>query len=67
MRKIHGWYILFVGYVFQLLGIAVLVSYLGVRVAPVNIIGENPYALVTIILGMALGVMGTYVVHRSTQ
>jgi len=64
MRKIHGWYILFVGYVFQLLGMSILVSYLQ---PTVNIIAQNPHVLMTIVLGMVLGAMGTYVVHRSTE
>jgi len=64
MRKTHGWYIVFVGYVFELLGISILVSYLQ---STVNVVAQNPYVLLTIILGMILGAMGTYVVHRSTQ
>ena len=63
MRKIHGWYIFFVGYVFQLLGIVLLLQYAQMFI---NILAMNPYLLLAISCGMLLTLMGTYVIHRSS-
>jgi hypothetical protein len=65
MRKIYGWFINFIGYVFALLGITLLVVYL--QNLCVSIFVENPYLIWTLICALILNMIGTYVVHRGTE
>jgi len=62
MRKIHGWFIIFTGYAFSLLAVAILISYLENFI---NILYANPYVILIFICAIAINLMGAYVIHRS--
>jgi hypothetical protein len=62
MKKIHGWFIIFIGYAFSLLGIVILIAYLE---SFINIIDANPYVISMFVCSLALNLMGAYVIHRS--
>ena len=62
MKKIHGWFIIFVGYAFGLLGVAILISYLENFI---SIVDANPYVIMIFVCTLALNIMGAYVIHRS--
>jgi fumarate reductase subunit C len=62
MKKIHGWFIIFVGYAFGLLGLAILISYLENFI---SIVDANPYVIMIFVCTLALNIMGAYVIHRS--
>jgi predicted tellurium resistance membrane protein TerC len=62
MRKIHGWFIIFTGYAFSLLAVAILIAYLETFI---NILDANPYVILIFICAIALNLMGAYVIHRS--
>lgn len=62
MKKIHGWFIIFTGYVFSLLAIAILIAYLE---SFLHIINANPYVILMFICSLALNLIGAYVIHRS--
>jgi hypothetical protein len=64
MRKIHGWFMIFAGYAFTLLGLAILLAYLQNFVQIMNV---NPYVLLIFVCTLALNLMGAYVIHRSTE
>jgi len=64
MKKIHGWFIIFIGYVFSLLAIAILIAYLQNFM---SIIGANPYVILMFLCSLALNVMGAYVIHRCKE
>jgi len=61
MKKIHGWFIIFIGYVFSLLAIAILISYLETFM---SIIDANPYVILMFLSSLALNLIGAYVIHR---
>ena len=62
MKKIHGWFIIFVGYAFALFGVAILLSYLQNFI---SILDANPYVIMIFVCTLALNLMGAYVIHRS--
>jgi predicted tellurium resistance membrane protein TerC len=62
MRKIHGWFIIFTGYAFSLLAVAILIVYLQNFL---NILDTNPYVILIFLCAIALNLMGAYVIHRS--
>lgn len=64
MRKIHGWFIIFVGYAFGLFGVAILIAYLENFI---SILDANPYVIMIFVFTIALNLMGAYVIHRSTE
>ncbi len=64
MKKIHGWLILFIGYVFGLFGVTILLAYLSNFV---DIIDANPFVILVFISTFALNLMGAYVIHRSIE
>ena len=64
MKKIHGWFIIFLGYVFGLLAIAILIVYLQDFM---SIVTANPYVILMFISSLALNVIGAYVIHRCTE
>jgi hypothetical protein len=64
MRKIHGWFMVFAGYAFGLLGLAILLAYLQNFVQILNV---NPYVLLIFVCTLALNLMGAFVIHRSTE
>jgi predicted tellurium resistance membrane protein TerC len=64
MRKVHGWFMIFAGYAFALLGLAILLAYLQNFV---QIMNANPYVLMIFVCTLGLNLMGAYVIHRSTE
>ena len=62
MKKIHGWFIIFIGYVFSLLAIAILIIYLENFLQIMNV---NPYVILIFVFSVALNLIGAYVIHRS--
>jgi fumarate reductase subunit C len=62
MKKIHGWFIIFVAYAFALFAVAILISYLQNFI---NILNANPYVIMIFVCTLALNLMGAYVIHRS--
>jgi predicted tellurium resistance membrane protein TerC len=64
MKKIHGWFIIFTGYVFGLLAIAILIAYLQNFM---SIIQANPYVILMFICSIALNIMGAYVIQRCKE
>jgi len=64
MKKIHGWFIIFVGYAFGLFGLAILISYLQNFI---SIFDANPYVILIFVCTVALNLMGAYVIHRSEE
>jgi len=62
MKKIHGWFIIFLGYVFSLLALAILIIYLQNFLEIINV---NPYVIMMFISSIALNLIGAYVIHRS--
>jgi len=64
MRKIHGWFMIFAGYAFALLGLAILLAYLQNFI---QIMDVNPYVLLIFVCTLALNLMGAYVIHRSAE
>jgi fumarate reductase subunit C len=62
MKKIHGWFIIFVGYAFGLFGLAILISYLQNFI---SILDANPYVIMIFVCTLTLNLMGAYVIHRS--
>ena len=64
LRKIHGWLMIFIAYVFGLFGIIILISYLENFV---NILVENPYVILIFVCTLALNLIGAYVIHRSSE
>ncbi|HMK83202.1 MAG TPA: hypothetical protein VK503_05760 [Candidatus Bathyarchaeia archaeon] len=61
MKKIHGWFIIFIGYAFGLLTIAILVSYLETFM---NILIDNPYVILMFLCSLMLNLIGAYVIQR---
>jgi hypothetical protein len=64
MKKIHGWFIIFLGYAFGLLAIAILIAYLQNFV---SIMTENPYVVLMFLSSLGLNIIGAYVIHRSEE
>jgi hypothetical protein len=64
MKKIHGWFIIFIGYVFGLLSIAILIAYLETFM---SIIVANPYVILMFLCSLGLNLIGAFVIHRSTD
>jgi len=64
MKKIHGWFIIFLGYAFGLLSIAILIAYLQNFM---SIISANPYVILMFLCSLALNIMGAYVIHRCQE
>jgi len=64
MKKIHGWFIIFIGYAFGLLTVVILITYLENFM---NIIAANPYVILMFVCSLALNVIGAYVIHRSEE
>jgi hypothetical protein len=62
MKKIHGWFIIFVGYGFGLLAITILIIYLENFM---SILAANPYVIMVFLCSLALNIIGAYVIHRS--
>jgi predicted tellurium resistance membrane protein TerC len=62
MKKIHGWFIIFLGYVFSLLAISILITYLENFLQIVN---ANPYVILMFVSSLGLNLIGAYVIHRS--
>jgi hypothetical protein len=64
MRKIHGWFMIFCGYAFALLGLAVLLIYLQNFI---SIIAINPYVIMVFICALILNLLGAYVINQSRE
>ena len=64
MNKIHGWFIIFLGYVFGLLSVAILIAYLQNFM---SILEANPYVILMFICSIALNVIGAYVIQRADK
>ena len=64
MKKIHGWFMIFTGYAFALLGLAILLAYLQNFI---RIMDANPYVILIFVCTLALNLMGAYVIHKSAS
>lgn len=64
MRKIHGWFMIFIGYAFGLLGLAILLAYLQ---SFIRIMDANPYVILIFVCTLTLNLMGAYVIHQSAE
>jgi len=62
MKKIHGWFIIFLGYAFGLLTIAILIAYLENFI---DIVEDNQYIILMFLCSLGLNIIGAYVIHRS--
>jgi hypothetical protein len=64
MKKIHGWFMIFCGYAFALLGLAILLTYLQ---SFIMIMEVNPYVILVFVCTLILNLLGAYVIHKSAE